>query len=341
MSSALIRPIVAGDFDDILALAQQADGGMTNLPKDEAALRARIDFILHSYDQGGKAPNGETYMMVLQLDGRILGTTAVFSAVGLESGFINYKIVEEFHRSQELDRRTHRRVMIPSHDFTGAAEVGSLFLAKDARGGGYGKLLARARYLFMAQSPEIVDDHVCAELRGWRAPDGTMPFWEALGARFFDMEFEKADLHNSAYGNQFIQDLLPRHPVYESLLSDEARACMGKPHDNAKPAYEMLMAEGFEFNNYIDIFDGGPLVDCPLKRIKTVRDSTLVTVAKIVDANDDLKDAEDYLAATGAVRSFKCARIPLQATTEFATISSEAAKTLAVAVGDKIRIVPW
>ena len=68
-------------------------------------------------------------------------------------------------------KRIVRRVLVPTHDFTGATEVGSLFLSPDIRGGGFGKLLARARYMFIAQKPEVVSDRVCAEMRGWRAPE--------------------------------------------------------------------------------------------------------------------------------------------------------------------------
>lgn len=353
ITPAVIRPVVAADFDQIFDLAKISGGGMTNLPNDEQALRARIDFAVDSFVNGGATPSGETYLMVLERDGQVIGTTAVFSAVGLAAGFINYKILEEFHQSQELGKKTRRRVLIPSHDFTGSAEVGSLFLSPDARGGGFGKFLSRARYLFMAQKPEIFDAHVCAELRGWRAPDGSLPFWEALGRHFFDIEFEQADLHNSAHGNQFIQDLLPRHPVYEVFLGDKARACMGKPHDGARPAYEMLIAEGFEFNNYIDIFDGGPLLDCPLDRIKTVRESIVATIAKITDdpieepERNDITDRDDgsgrtvYLAAVGEVAGFRCVRAPMIATGGYVTVDAVTSAALGVSVGDKIRIAPW
>ena len=44
MTTPFIRPVRLEDFDDILALAQSAGGGMTNLPADEQALRARVEF---------------------------------------------------------------------------------------------------------------------------------------------------------------------------------------------------------------------------------------------------------------------------------------------------------
>jgi len=241
------------------------------------------------------------------------------------------------HYSEEFNRTTRRTVLMPSHDFTGCAEVGMLFVAPHARKGGWGKLLARARYLFIAQKPSIIAEHICAELRGWRGENGEQPFWDSVGKHFFEMGFEEADLHNAANGNQFIQDLMPRHPVYTVFLSEAARACIGKPHPSAEPAYDMLIDEGFEWDNYIDIFDGGPLVDAKTSQIRTIRESRVKRVFAIGDA----EGGEAMLMASGAVSTFRCVREKAQIDGESAIISKETAKALNVKVGDEIRCVKW
>ena len=262
MTNAFMRPVRKDDFDQILALAKQSGGGMTNLPPEPDALRPRIDFAASSFEKNATEPGGEVYMMVLEVDGKVMGTSAVFSSVGLEHGFVNYRINKTVHASKQIKKRIERRLLVPTHDFTGCGEVGSLFLSPDARGQSFGKFLAKTRYLFIAQHRELIADPVCAELRGWRGPNGEQPFWEALGKPFFDMEFEAADVANSAMGNQFISDLMPRHPIYVALLPKEARDILGKPHDNAAPAFNMLLKEGFSYRGYIDVFDGGTARGC-------------------------------------------------------------------------------
>ena len=111
MSKPFIRPVRGDDFDDIFALAQEAGGGMTNLPADEPALRARIDFSVQSFAAGATEPGPEVYMLVLEQDGRVVGTSAVFSAIGLSSGFVNYKVNWMFHASEQLGKRISRRVL--------------------------------------------------------------------------------------------------------------------------------------------------------------------------------------------------------------------------------------
>ena len=336
MSVPFIRPVKKGDFSQLREFARVTGGGMTNLPDDDNAMKERIQRAVDSFAAGATAPGGEVYMMVLERDGEILGTTGVFSSIGLEQGFINYKLIDEIHRSEEFDRTTRRTVLMPSHDFTGCAEVGMLFVAPNARGLGAGKLLARARYLFIAQKPEIIAEHMCAELRGWRDKKGGQPFWESVGRHFFEMDFELADLHNAANGNQFIQDLMPRHPVYTVFLSKAARECIGRPHDGAKPAYDMLIEEGFEWDNYIDIFDGGPLLEIKTRKIRTVRDSVVKKLAAIRDASA----GEPMLMASGAIETFRCVREAAVIDAAGLTVSKETAKALKVKVGDEVRCIP-
>ncbi len=331
----VIRPVQASDFEQILALAEQAGGGMTNLPADADALQSRIDRACASFEAGATGPGPEIYLMALTRGDEILGTAAVFSSIGLDNGFVNYKVVWTFHASEQLNKRIRRRLLMPTHDFTGSAEVGSLFLSPGARGGGFGKFLARSRYLFIAQTPVIIADPVCAELRGWRMENGRQPFWEALGAKFFEMDFEAADVHNAATGNQFIADLMPRHPIYVCLLPEEARACIGRPHDSAEPAYQMLTAEGFEFDNYIDIFDGGPLLAARQADIKTIRDSRAAP-ARIAEPGD----APAQLIAAGAVATFRCVHAPAAFDGETARIAPATAAALEIDDGQMVRIAP-
>ncbi len=341
MTSAVMRPVRREDFDQVLALAKQSGGGMTNLPSDPDTLRARIDFSIDSYEANADSPSGEVYMLVLEDQGKILGTAAIFSAIGLDYGFVNYRINKTVHVSKQLKKRVERRLLVPTHDFTGCGEVGSLFLSPEARGGGFGKLLAKTRYLFIAQHRKLVADPVCAELRGWRDKKGVQPFWESLGKLFFDMDFEDADMTNSALGNQFISDLLPRHPIYVALLPKAARDVLGKPHDDALPAFNMLLREGFAFRGYIDVFDGGPLVDAHIDDIATIRNSKVYKAVIADPGPTDEKGAPVHLMAAGFLKNFRSARGPAKADGDGLTVTKETADALGVKAGDEVRAVKW
>lgn len=332
-----MRPVREDDFAAIHALALKSGGGMTNLPADAKTLKGKIEAALASFSRDAKKPGGEFYMLVMDMGGKAVGTAAVFASIGGSTGFVNYKINREFYFSISLNKRFERDVLVPTHDFTDCAEVGSLFMAAEARGAKLGRLLARSRYMFIAQKPQIVAPVVCAELRGWRAPDGAQPFWNAVGRRFFGMDFEEADAYNAAFGNQFIEDLMPRYPIYVDMLPEDARACLGKPHDSAIPAYKMLVEEGFAFNKYIDVFDGGPLVDAKIEALKTVRESRVLTVAAVTEDGE----GPFALLASGEVGTFRACKAKAKIEGERIVIGRDAALALGAETGSKLRWAKW
>lgn len=333
----VIRPVTLDDLNDVYDLAQKTGGGMTNLPPNRDALEARIAFSVESYEANVSAPGGEVYMLVLERDGRAVGTCAVFSACGLDFGFINYKVVKQFCTSPALGTKFVHEVLVPTHEFTGCAEVASLFLDPEQRGGGRGKLLARSRYLFMAQAPHLVASRIVSELRGWRAPDGVQPFWEAVGRRFFGMDFEDADVHNAANGNQFIEDLMPTYPIYTALLSDAARDCIGRPHEQAVPAWEMLKKEGFVYDGYVDVFDAGPLLTTRVSDLATVRESRTAQ-ARVGEPGPSGREA---LVATGQGRTYRCVRTMIKPGEESVMLPFAAADALHIGAGAPIRWAAW
>ncbi len=54
---------------------------------------------------------------------------------------------------------------------------------------------------------------------------------------------------------------------------------IGRVHPNTEPALGMLKAEGFGFKDYVDIFDGGPLIECATDEIRAVRDSQVLVLS--------------------------------------------------------------
>jgi arginine N-succinyltransferase len=271
-----VQPIVrmarASDLDSFFALAELTGGGMTNLPHDRDWLAEKIAWSERSLAASLITPEDEFYMLALedQGSGRVIGTASLYSRLGARWPFYSYKISRVTHVSHDLERSFSTQVLHLVNDFDGASEVGGLFIHPEARSGGLGALLARSRYMFIARHRERFSDRVVAELRGW-TENGISPFWEAVGKPFFGGDFYEADRHNALHGNQFIADLMPRYPIYATMLPQAAREAIARPHEGSVPAQKMLEAEGFAFDSYIDIFDGGPTMSARTDQIRTIR----------------------------------------------------------------------
>ena len=110
-------------------------------------------------------------------------------------------------------------------------------------------------------------------MRGVSRDDGYCPFWESLGKRFFQIPFPDADVLSSR-NKEFIADLMPKFPIYLEFLSDEAQHTIGKPHPETAPAMALLLKQGFERSDHVDIFDAGPKLHAKWKKLEIVKAKT-------------------------------------------------------------------
>jgi arginine N-succinyltransferase len=325
----VIRAAKPGDLQSIYEMAKLTGGGFTNLPPDKKALRSKLERGEAGFASEKEYPADELYLMVLEdLDsGEVRGTCQIFGQVGQRWPFYSYRIGTDSKHSEQLGRTFHAQVLMLSNDLNGASEVGGLFLHPAARAGGLGLLLARSRYLFIARHRARFADRILAELRGVIDEAGGSPFWDGVAGKFFGMSFQEADQFNAVHGNQFIADLMPKHPVYIAMLPETARAVIGVPHPTGRAAMRMLENEGFAFENYIDIFDGGPTMTARTDQVASIRDAKHVEVAGIAE------DGEDALIATGRLADFRCCFGKVDAE---GRIDADTARILNVGKGDAI-----
>lgn len=275
----VIRPIERDDLDRLVELADRAGFGLTTLPRDRELLRKRILNSENSFRKQTEEPGGESYLFVLENDrGAVVGTCAIVAKVGGYEPFYTYQIERTDHHSDVLD--VHKQIpvlkLLEEHD--GPTEIGSLFLEPDHREEGLGRLLSLSRFLFIAQFPQLFEDMIIAEMRGWIDEDGSSPFWDALGRHFFDVDLPTAD-YLSMKDKRIIAELMPEHPIYVPLLPEKARDVLGQVHERTKPALEILRKEGFEFAGMVDIFEAGPLIGCAKSNLRIIRGAEQHTVS--------------------------------------------------------------
>jgi len=150
------------------------------------------------------------------------------------------------------------------------------------------------------------------------------------------MEFSKADFLSGTGQKSFIAELMPKHPLYIHYLSPEAQAVIGQVHPKTAPARAVLEAEGFRYLNYVDIFDGGPTLECDIDRIRAVRKSRL----RCAERGENRHDAPLCLVANNNYRQFRVALIPARADSDCVHLTDEQMRALHCQPGDSLRVVP-
>ena len=331
-----IRAAREDDLQHLYEMAKLTGGGFTNLPPDKTALAAKLDRSRQAYVRGDGPVTDELFVLILENveTGDVRGTCQIFTQIGQRYPFYSYRIGQLAQHSKELDRTFRADMLSLSTDLEGASEVGGLFLHPGERAGGLGMLLARSRYLFIAMHRARFADRILAELRGVIDEAGGSPFWDGLAGRFFGMNFQDADYFNATHGHQFIADLFPKHPIYVAMLTESARAVIGMPHPNGRAAMRMLENEGFAFENYIDIFDGGPTMTARTDKVKTVANARHVPVIAV-----DEDGGEQALIATGTLADYRCCYGRVREAANGVVIDRAAAAKLAVGEDDMVSFV--
>ncbi|NIY49186.1 arginine N-succinyltransferase [Cedecea colo] len=333
----LIRPVERGDLAGLLAMAKKTGGGLTSLPADEKTLAERIDRSIKTWE-GGLPKGDQGYVFVLEesTSGKVVGICAIEVAVGLNDPWYNYRFGTLVHASKELNIYNALPTLFLSNDHTGSSELCTLFLDADWRKEGNGYLLSKSRFMFMAAFRERFNEKVVAEMRGVIDEHGHSPFWESLGSRFFSMEFSRADYLCGTGQKAFIAELMPKHPIYTDFLSPEAQAVIGQVHPQTAPARAVLEAEGFRYRNYVDIFDGGPTLECDIDRVRAIRKSRLTEVVIGQPAIDELPVC---LVANEKYENFRSLLVKANPEGDRLIIDAATADALKCSAGDKVRLV--
>ena len=332
--SFVIRAASAKDMEPLYEMAKLTGGGFTNLPADRKALQAKLDRSDIAFANTEDELADEQFVLVLEnaQSKAIRGTCQLMTQVGQQWPFYSYRLTTLTQHSQELDRTVRAEMLSLVTDLEGCSEVGGLFLHPNERAGGLGLLIARSRYLFIAMHRARFADRILAELRGIIDERGGSPFWDGVAGRFFGMGFQEADYFNAINGNQFIADLMPKHPVYIAMLDEKAKSAIGVPHPTGRAAMRMLENEGFSYEGYVDIFEGGPTMIARTYSVKSVAEASELTIS-----DTELESGERALIATGHLSEFRCC-YGAREVREDGTIAidSQAADLLAVGKGDKV-----
>lgn len=334
-----LRPATANDYQAVHDLAGQAGFGMTSLPADEEVLRAKIANSAASFAGNYGKPGQESFFFVLEDSetGAIAGTCGIKAGIGLSQPFYSYKLTTITQVSSQLDIFSKHQLLQVTNDLTGSTEVGSLFLAPDYRRDRMGKLMSLSRFMFIAAFPDKFAPCVIAEMRGVQDNDGHSPFYNALARHFFEMPFPKADYVNATQGNQFINDLMPKYPIYLDLLPKSAQRVVGQVHAGSEPARAMLERQGFKHTGYIDIFDGGATLVADREAIGVVKDSQHATVAAIEELPEG---APKFMVSNDQFATFRCASGRVTVVDGRATITPRLAQRMQFTLGDRLRYYP-
>ena len=270
----LLRPALPRDLPALEALAHASALGISSLPADRDALRQLLALSAKAFASDDAASGEEAYLFVLEdraRGGALVGTSGIAAAAGFHDRFYSYRNEFIVQASAELGARNRIHTLHLCHDLTGVSLLTGFHIDASVAHTLAPQLLSRGRLLFIAQCADRFSDRIAAENPGLSNDQGDCPFWDAVGRRFFDMDYPAAErLGGGRMHKGWIASLMPQSPIYVPLLPDSAQCALGQLQPVAELPFNILMDEGLDGDTYLNLFDGGPTADGRVALLKTV-----------------------------------------------------------------------
>lgn len=280
MTGWLLRAARPDDLDGLAALARARAIGISSLPSERAALAAQIAQSQAAFASDDDASGEERYLFVLQdrSSGRLVGTAGIAAAAGFNDRFYSYRNEFIVQAAPALGARNRIHTLHLCHDLTGVSLLTGFHIDAALADTPAPQLLSRGRLAFIAAQPARFSDRIAAENPGLADDSGRCPFWDAVGRRFFGMDYPEAErLSGGLSPKGWIAELMPQSPIYVPLLPDEAQWSLGQLHPVGELPFRILLDEGLDGDTYLNLFDGGPTAEGRVATLKTVRRRRAVT----------------------------------------------------------------
>lgn len=335
----IVRPGRPADLDQVERMAATTYPMLHSLPADRDKLADKLAKSMHAFEQEVAIAGEETYFLVLEdpETGRLHGTAAMVASAGFSGPFYAYRNEVIVNASHELKINNRVHALTLSHELTGYSQLSGFCIDPELVNTNAPQLLSRSRLLFMAEHPQRFADDLVSVLPGVSDEAGQSPFWDNVGRKFFGLDFRQAEFLSGLRDKTFIAELMPHHPIYVPLLSEQAQNVMGQVHPRSTLPFAILADEGFEADRFVDIFDAGPVMTAKRALCRSVASSVRREVyIGIQDASVWLW----HLVCNTAGEQFRAALVRLPAETpERVALDARTAALLDVDRGDAVRLV--
>lgn len=337
----IVRPAKTSDIAALLELASGVTQGVHTMAKTRAGIESAVEQSLRSFASQIDMPGEETYLFVLEDSGNqsLVGSAAIAATAGSNGTFFSFRndVIQQVSRDLNISHSVHALTLCA--DLTSYSQLLSFFVHRSHHDLPQAELLSRARLMYAALAPERFSDHFFVSLAGYTDQNGHSPFWEALGRKFFQMDFLEAErMVDGARNRTLIVELMPHYPVYVPLLPGDAQAAMGQVHDESEVPFEILSKEGFAADEFIDIFDGGPILQASRSELNSFAHGLKLQV-ELRQTDSSEQTVPCLVATAGTFRAIMVQSVPLEYGHRL-LLNAQEMQALQISTGDSVLCVP-
>ncbi|MCL5042501.1 MAG: arginine N-succinyltransferase [Gammaproteobacteria bacterium] len=325
------------DMGRIQRLVTATKTGTTAVPAAEQRLAELIEGSEAAMLEGVTFSGEERYFFVLEDSdsGELVGCSSIVAAAGFSQPFYTFRNEVFLHASRQLGLHNRIHVLSLCHDLTGHSLLSGLYQlpGQDAS---VLALNALGRLAFMASHPDRFAESVAVEVAGIN--DGrNAPFWDAVGRHFFAVSYSEAEQIGLMRGRSFLAELMPGYPIYVPMLSDAAQEVIGQVQPASEAVFELLLEQGFETDNYVDIFDGGPVLHARSNSLRAVAGSQVACADVVAEVTPG---RQRWLVSNQQVADYRATVLNVDwQPGHMLPLSADQADLLKVRNGDALRLL--
>ena len=335
----VVRPVEVADIGALEAMAAASMPGVHTLPRTREGIHAVVERSIASFAAHVDIPSEESYLFVLEdlRTREVVGTAAIHASAGSNGTYFAFRndVIQQVSRDLNISHSVHALTLCS--ELTAYSQLSGFYLRDRDNAGIEAALLSRARLLYAVLAPHRFGDRFFVPLAGRTDPDGQSAFWNALGRKFFKMDFLDAErVIGGARNRTLIVELMPHYPVYVPLLPGDAQAAMGQIHPSGQLAFNLLTQEGFEADEYIDIFDCGPILQAHKGSLRSFSGSQVRRVETAGPAQSPESLVNYAVASTEQHFRAVTVACPPAETSQVVCLPREAQQALGVTQGDNV-----
>ncbi len=345
----LLRQALEKDIDGLEALSQLAAErypGFINIAKDADQWKGKVQHSNNSF-LNKVEKNASKYIFVaedLNLQ-TIVGLSMVSAQHGtMQSPHFFFEVGSEQKFSKTINTGFIHGTLKLNYDTDGPTEIGGLLVDPEHRNTDekIGRQISFIRFLYIGLNKLKFKKKILAELLPPLTKKGKSPLWEAVGRRFMNMDYAEADAF-STKDKEFILSLIPTEKIYTTFLTAEARNAIGKVSPDTEPVMHMLTKIGFNYDNQVDPFDGGPHLTANLEEILPIQK---IQEIKYVGASSGVNLAVPQQSFQGLVTAkhsdlFSGISVEVQISGTEACFSEQKAAAINIKPGDLFYFMPY
>jgi arginine N-succinyltransferase len=233
------------------------------LPRTRETIAAFVERSVASFAAHVDIPSEESYLFVLEdVDSReLVGTAAIHASAGSNGTYFAFRndVIQQVSRDLNISHSVHALTLCS--ELTACSQLsGFSYPRPRTRPARSGAAVARAPAVRGAGAAPLRRPLLRAAGRRHRRRR-PVAVLGCAGPQVLQDGFPRCRArHRRRPQPHLIVELMPHYPGVRAAAARPAQAAMGQIHPSGQLAFDLLTEEGFEADEYIDIFDGGPIL---------------------------------------------------------------------------------